>query len=62
MIRKLIRNGHFFSPVDNGAPLAGNFQGQVRTLKQGAMLVCDGLIERIGNESEILANIYAHFG
>lgn len=57
MIRKLIRNAHFFSPVDNGAPLAGNFQGRVHSLEQGAMLVCDGLIERIGTESEVLADI-----
>jgi imidazolonepropionase len=57
MIRKLIRNAYFFSPVDNGVPLAGNFQGRVRSLEQGAMLVCDGRIERIGTESEVLADI-----
>ena len=57
MIRKLIRNARFFSPVDNGAPLAGDFQGQVASLEQGAMLICDGLIERIGDEPEVLADI-----
>jgi imidazolonepropionase len=54
MIRKLIRGAHFFSPVDNGVPLAGSFQGWVRSLEQGAMLVCDGRIERIGTESEVM--------
>ncbi len=57
MIHKLIRNAHFFSPVDNGAPLAGNCQGRLRSLEHGAMLVCDGRIERIGTEPEVLADI-----
>ncbi len=56
MIRKLIRNARFFTPVDNGKPLAGIFQGRIRSLEQGAMLICDGLIERMGTESEVLAD------
>jgi len=57
MIRKLIRNAHIYSPVDNGAPLAGASQGRVACFEHGAMLVCDGLIERIGTEMEVLTDI-----
>ncbi|MBI5590719.1 MAG: imidazolonepropionase [Deltaproteobacteria bacterium] len=57
MIRKLIRNAHFFTPVDNGGPLAGNFQGRVASLEHGAMLIRDGLIERIGTEPDMLTDI-----
>lgn len=57
MIRKFIRNAHIFSPVDTGTPLAGRHQGWVHIRNQGAMLVCDGLIERIGSESDVLAGI-----
>jgi imidazolonepropionase len=59
MILKLIRNAHFFTPVDNGMPQAGNSQRRVADFEQGAMLVCDGLIERIGTEPEVLADIQA---
>lgn len=57
MIRKLIRNAQIFTPVDSGVPSAGKSQGRVRTLNQGALLVCDGLIEHIGTEAEVLAGI-----
>ncbi len=57
MIRKLIRNAHIFTPVDNGVPSAGKNQGRVRILNQGALLVCDGVIEHIGTEAEVLACI-----
>jgi imidazolonepropionase len=57
VIRKLIRNARFFSPMDNGEPLAGNFQGRVTSFDRGAMLVSDGRIERIGTESDVLADI-----
>ena len=57
MIRKLFRNARIFTPMDDGAPLAGGSQGRVANLEQGAMLVCDGLIERIGAESEVKAGI-----
>ncbi|MDO9109551.1 MAG: imidazolonepropionase, partial [Desulfatirhabdiaceae bacterium] len=57
MIRKLFRNAHIFTPVDSGVPSAGKFQGRVRTLNQGALLVCDGLIAHIGTEAEVLAGI-----
>lgn len=57
MICKLFRNAHIVTPVDSGTPSAGKFQGRVRILNQGALLVCDGLIAHIGTEAEVLAGI-----
>ncbi len=56
-MHKLIRNGRFFTPIDNGAPLSGDWQGRVVCIEQGAMVVCDGVIERIGSESDIMADM-----
>lgn len=42
--------------MDTGAPLAGRFQGRIAGIEQGAMLVCDGRIERIGTEPDVLAD------
>ncbi len=57
MTRKLIRNGRFFTPIDEGSPLAGDRQGRVASWLNGAMVVCDGVIERIGTESEIMSDM-----
>jgi imidazolonepropionase len=57
VIRKLFRNAHIVTPVDSGTPLAGNCQGRVAVLNPGALLVCDGRIERIGTEPEVLAGL-----
>ncbi|NLI80429.1 MAG: imidazolonepropionase [Deltaproteobacteria bacterium] len=56
MIRKLFTNGRIFSPLDQGTPLAGELQGRVIHFPRGAMCVCNGLIEVVGNEEEVLKN------
>ena len=57
MIRKLFRNGHIFTPIEIGTPLAGQRQGQVAHLPRGAICVSGGLIEAIGDEQEVLGNL-----
>ena len=53
MMKKLYRNMRIFTPVDGGKPLAGAGQSNVAEIKGGAMLVADGLIEKIGPEGEV---------
>lgn len=53
-VRKLYRNMRIFTPVDEGKPLAGAAQRRVLEIKKGAMVVKDGLIEKIGQQEEVL--------
>ena len=57
MAKKLYRNMHLFTPVDGGKPLAGAEQARVKEIKKAAMLVSGGIIEKIGEEEEILKNV-----
>lgn len=56
---KLCRNARIFTPVDNGKPLAGAEQGKVKEIKDGAMVIDNGLIRKIGTESEVLKGLHA---
>ena len=55
--KKLYRNMRLFTPVDGGHPLAGKEQANVKEIKKAAMLVSGGIIEKIGEEEEILKNV-----
>jgi imidazolonepropionase len=57
MIRTLFRNGHIFTPIDIGTPLAGDRQGHVAHLNRGAICVRGGVIEAIGDEPEVLGKL-----
>ena len=57
MTIKLYRNANIYTPVDEGVPLCGQAQGKVKEIKNGAMLVKDGLIEKIGSEAEVLKGL-----
>lgn len=55
MIRKLFRNANIFTPVDSGAPLAGDNQGRVVRFEGGAVYSQNGIVEAVGDEQEVLA-------
>ena len=57
MTVKLYRNARIFTPLDHGHPLKGKEQGEIREYPRGAILAVNGLIEKIGDESEILNGI-----
>lgn len=57
MIGKLYRNARIFTPVDTGAPLAGENQGQVTCFQRGAIYVQNGVIESVGEEQEVMASL-----
>ena len=57
MTVKLYRNARIFTPVDSGKPLSGTEQGKISEIACGAMLVSNGIIEKIGPESEVLKDI-----
>ena len=57
MTTSVFRNCSIYTPVDSGAPLAGSDQGKLTHYEQGLILVENGIIERIGNEEEILQTI-----
>jgi imidazolonepropionase len=57
MTVKLFRRGAIFSPEDEGRPLRGEAQGRIRALEEGALLVRDGLIDRVGPEAEVLEGL-----
>jgi imidazolonepropionase len=54
MTTKLFRNARIYTPVDKGAPRGGPDQDQVTIYENGAMLVKDGIIVRIGDDSHVL--------
>lgn len=57
MTTKLYRNARIFTPVDSGKPLAGAEQGKIKEIKGGAMLVKNGLIEKVGAEADVLREL-----
>lgn len=58
-MKKLYRNMRLFTPVDGGKPLAGAEQKNVKEIRKAAMLVKDGLIEKVGPEEEIIKGLGA---
>lgn len=57
MTVKLYRNLHIFTPVDAGRPLRGAGQGKVTEIRNAAMLVSCGVIEKVGEEAEVLRGL-----
>ncbi len=57
MIEKLYRNARIFTPVDAGHPLCGAEQGVIKEITGGAMLVRNGVIEKIGVEADVLKGL-----
>ena len=57
MTVKLYRNARIFTPLDSGHPLKGKEQGKIREYSKGAILAVNGLIEKIGDEGEVLNGI-----
>ncbi len=57
MIRKLVRNASLFTPLDDGCPAAGAKQGELLHISRAAFLIENGLIARMGAESEVLASL-----
>ena len=57
MTVKLYRNARIFTPLDSGHPLKGKKQGKIREYSKGAILAVNGLIEKIGDEGEVLNGI-----
>jgi len=60
MAAKLFRNCRIYTPIDNGAPAGGKAQGEIARFNQGAILVENGIISKIGEENTILAQLPAH--
>jgi len=52
---KLFRNCHIYTPLDKGYPAAGKIQSQITSFLHGALLVENGLINRVGDENAVLA-------
>ena len=57
MIRKLFYNARIYTPQDPGYPLCGRDQGKIFSWEKGALLTKDGLIQDIGAEHDVLANL-----
>ncbi len=55
MSRQLFRNARIYTPGDEGRPRAGKAQNELVHYPQGAMLVDNGLIAAVGDQSEVLA-------
>lgn len=56
MRQQLYKNCRIITPVDHGKPAAGSSQGEVLDIKNGAMLVTDGIIEAVGEGAEFADN------
>lgn len=56
---KLFHNCRIDTPLDTGTPTGGKAQANITHFSHGALLVENGLICRIGEEKEILANVKA---
>lgn len=54
MTTKLFRNARIYTPVDKGTPRGGSDQDQVTIYENGAMLVQDGIIVHVGDDSHVL--------
>ena len=57
---KLFRNCLIYTPVDAGTPAGGKAQYNISHYTHGALLVENGLISRVGEEHEVIANIKQH--
>jgi len=57
MVAKLFHNCQIFTPVDNGVPAAGRNQSGISRYNQGALLVENGLISKVGPESEVIESL-----
>jgi len=55
-MKKLFRNARIVTPCDQGAPLCGRRQGEVRVFDNGALLCKNGLVAAVGEEQEVLAS------
>ena len=54
---KLFRNASITTPFDPGTPLAGKRQGEVHHFECGALYCQDGVIQRVGEEDEVLRGL-----
>lgn len=59
MTVKLFRNTCIYSPLDTGRPKAGADQGCLSCFNSGALLVKNGLVDRIGCEKDVLNKLFA---
>jgi len=57
---KLFRNCRIYTPVDNGTPAGGKAQSDICHVTHGTLLVENGLICRVGEEHEVLADLKLH--
>ena len=57
MIIKLFRNARIYTPEDKGRPKGGVDQNQVTVYENGALLVENGLINRIGDGSYVMKGL-----
>ena len=57
MVAKLFYNCRIYTPVDKGAPAAGRAQSTISRYNQGALLVENGVISKIGIEKEIRGSL-----
>ncbi len=57
MSLQLYHNARIFSPIDTGKPSSGLNQGSLKHYQQGALLVGNGIIEKIGPEADILKDL-----
>ena len=57
MTAKLFRNARIFTPQDLGRPAAGPAQGGLAQFENGALLVENGLLIRVGDEKDVLLEL-----
>jgi imidazolonepropionase len=55
----LFRRARIYTPLDTGRPAAGPAQGRIESWDGGALLVRDGRIAAVGEESEVLGALGA---
>lgn len=57
MSQQLYKKANIYSPKDTGIPCAGAAQGELVIYENGALLVQNGLIAKIGTEAEVTENL-----
>ena len=57
MTIKLFHNARIYTPMENGQPRGGIDQNQVTVYENGALLVKNGMIDRIGDTSQVLKGL-----
>jgi imidazolonepropionase len=57
MTIKLFRNARIYTPVDKGHPKGGTDQNHATDYENGALLVKNGIIDRIGDTSQLLSEL-----